>query len=506
MRTSGARTDESIEQRRLFWRCGAICTLANLAGAVFVFVFLVALAPGERLHDWTPYAIAFSLYAVIAFPLEAWWSERTWDRVLGWAGEARTPTVEEQEATLHLPASEAARSLLAWLVASVTFAVLCLVLDHRVGVAIQAGVTIVDGGLVTCAVVFLFFERALRRTFAQALASEPPRRKVTIGVRPRLLLTWTLGSAVPFAALMALPLTTAGRRADLTGAVVALATVGLVVGLATTLVAARSVADPLETLQDAIARVGRGQLDVIVPVDDGGEVGVLQAGVNHMVNGLRERHRLADLFGRHVGTEVARRALEQGTGLVGEQRDVTVMFVDLVGSTALAEVLTPEDVVITLNAFFGAVATAVGREGGWVNKFEGDGALCVFGAPAPQADHAARALRSACTLREQLAELAQAYPGLDAGIGVSSGVVVAGNVGTESRYEYTVIGGPVNEAARLTELAKGRPGRLVASGAALQRASSETPRWTSLGTVGLRGRSEPTAIYEPVRVREPLEY
>jgi adenylate cyclase len=272
--------------------------------------------------------------------------------------------------------------------------------------------------------------------------------------------------------------------------------------LLVTYVTARSVADPLEELKDTIARVGNGELDVSVRVDDGGEVGMLQAGVNQMVAGLRERRRLEDLFGRHVGTDVARLALEQGSGLVSEQREATVMFVDLIGSTALADVMPPQHVVETLNAFFNAVAEAVAAEGGWVNKFEGDGALCVFGTPSAQPDHAARALHAARDVRERLADCAAAHPGIDAGIGISSGTVVAGNVGTEYRYEYTVIGGPVNEAARLTDLAKGRPSRVVASGEAVRRAGSEAASWVALGTVALRGRSTPTAIYEPLPARE----
>jgi adenylate cyclase len=506
VRTGGPRTDGEAEQRRLFARLGLICTFANLAGALFVFLFLVAIAPGERqTHGWMPYTIAFTVYALVAFPLEAWWSTRNWNRVLGWVAEERNPTPAEQEATLRLPLREAGWSFVAWAVASVAFPLFDLIIDGRGGVALRNGITIFDGGLVTCAVVYLFFERGLRPVFARALADDPPHRRTTIGVRPRLLLTWTLGSAVPFAGLVVLPLTVGSRQHDIAGAVVALSLVGLVVGLLTTLIAARSVADPLEALQDAIARVAKGQLDVRVAVDDGGEVGLLQAGVNQMVSGLRERHRLADLFGRHVGTEVARLALEQGSGLVSEQREATVMFVDLIGSTALAEVLSPEQVVETLNAFFGAVATSVAVEGGWVNKFQGDGALCVFGAPAAQPDHAARALRATRDLRQRLAVLADAYPGIDAGIGVSSGTVVAGNVGTEARYEYTLIGGPVNEAARLTELSKARAGRVMASSNAMQRSGPEASNWIPLGTVALRGQSAPTAIYEPVTLREPVQ-
>src|SRR5207237_6672377 len=121
-----------------------------------------------------------------------------------------------------------------------------------------------------------------------------------------------------------------------------------------------------------------------------------------------------------------------------------------------------------LNRFFTGVVRVVADEGGWVNKFEGDAALCVFGAPADQPDHAARALRAARRLAAELERL-----GVDAGIGVSSGRVVAGNIGAEDRYEYTVIGDPVNEAARLSEAAKTRPSRLAASEESVSRAGAE---------------------------------
>jgi adenylate cyclase len=495
------------DRKRLYRRLGGICTFANFDGALFVYLYLVLVTRAEpESHEWVADVIAFAVYGVVALCFEAWWSERGWNRALGWREQGRPPTPAEQRATLRLPMEEAGKSFVAWAIASVFFPIFVVIVDGlSAGDAIRIGVTIFDGGLITCAVVFLLFEWVLRPVFAEVLAHEPPHEVATVGVRPRLLLTWALGSAVPFAGLVALPLAAgADGREDIAGAVVALSLAGLFVGLLMTVITARTLADPLTTLQDAITKVGKGQLDVSVPVDDGGQVGLLQSGVNQMVSGLRERHRLADLFGRHVGTDVARLALEQGSGLVSEQREATAMFVDLVGSTALAEVLAPEQVVETLNAFFDSVAKAVAAEGGWVNKFEGDGALCVFGAPAAQPDHAARALRAARLLRQQLGELAVSHPGIDAGIGLSSGTVVAGNVGTDQRYEYTVIGGPVNEAARLTELAKGRPGRVVASAGTVQRAGDEAARWTALGTVALRGQSAPTAICEPVPVREPV--
>jgi adenylate cyclase len=262
-------------------------------------------------------------------------------------------------------------------------------------------------------------------------------------------------------------------------------------------VAARSLADPLRRLRQAVGDVQQGDLDVEVTVDDGGEVGMLQAGFNKMVSGLRERRQLEDIFGRYVGEEVARQALDRGVALGGERREISALFVDLIGSTTLAQSRSPDDVVRLLNRFFEVIVRAVAAERGWVNKFEGDGALCVFGAPVAQDDHATRALRAARTIRRELLALSAEQSGIDAAIGVSSGTAVAGNVGAEQRYEYTVIGDPVNEAARLTDEAKGRFGRVLAGEEAVARARDEARNWTVADEVTLRGRSETTLVYEP---------
>jgi adenylate cyclase len=378
--------------------------------------------------------------------------------------------------------------------------------DHSGRYVIKVVLTTIDGGLVSCTIGFLLIERVMRPMVAAVLDGAAPESGPVAGVRLRLLSTWLLGSAVPLAGLFLLPIASRGAttRTDMGPAILVLSSAGLVAGLFITVATAKSVAEPISEVRRALEAVQAGRLDVTITVDRAGDLGELQSGVNRMVEGLRERQRLADLFGRHVGTEVAQRAIEQGSGVDSEQREASVLFVDLIGSTALAEVLSPHEVVRTLNAYFDAVVRVVSEQGGWVNKFEGDGALCVFGAPAVQPDHAARALRSARALHRALGSLASAYPGLDAAIGVSSGVLVAGNVGTEQRYEYTLIGRPVNEAARLTDLAKGRPGRVLAGQGATDRAGDETAKWAPLGTVALRGHSSPVAIFEPIEVREPV--
>jgi adenylate cyclase len=267
------------------------------------------------------------------------------------------------------------------------------------------------------------------------------------------------------------------------------------VGAGAMLAMSRSIAEPLETLRGAVARVEAGSLDVAVPVDDASEVGFLQAGFNHMAAGLQERERLRDLFGRHVGEDVAREAFERKGELASEVREVAVLFVDIVGSTALATNRSAAEVVELLNRFFEVVVEVVADHGGFINKFQGDAALAIFGAPGPLEDRDGRALAAARTLAKRLR---REVPELDAGIGVSGGPAVAGNVGAAQRFEYTVIGDPVNEAARLTELAKSVPGRVVANAALLERASeAEAEHWEAGEAVTLRGLAEDARVAIP---------
>jgi adenylate cyclase len=319
-------------------------------------------------------------------------------------------------------------------------------------------------------------------------------------VRWRLMFAWAFGSAIPLVSVgllgVAVLAHTPASQVRVGVAVVAFAVVGLFAGIVTVVITSRLLADPLRELRRALERVERGELDTSLPVNDASELGKVQAGFNQMVRGLLERDRLRDLFGRHVGEEVAASALERGeVELGGEVREAAVLFVDLIGSTSLASTREPHEVVADLNAFFAVVVDCVSLHGGWVNKFEGDAALCVFGAPGSHPDAAGSALAAARALS---ARLERELGGLAAGIGVSAGRVVAGNVGAAERYEYTVIGDPVNEAARLTELAKSEPGRVLASTAALRRASErERERWTVGRAVTLRGRRFPTSVATP---------
>jgi len=198
---------------------------------------------------------------------------------------------------------------------------------------------------------------------------------------------------------------------------------------------------------------------------------------------------------------VARRALERGAELGGQERDVAVLFVDLVGSTQLAITRGPGEVVKVLNEFFNVVVDTVQKHGGFVNKFQGDAALCIFGVPIEHPDASGAALAAARELHDELLnELGQN----DFGIGVSAGRAIAGHIGAQARFEYTVIGDPVNEAARLTELAKFEPGHVLASAVAVAGApDAEALGWEVGEIKELRGRSTPTQLARPLYLAVP---
>jgi adenylate cyclase len=247
----------------------------------------------------------------------------------------------------------------------------------------------------------------------------------------------------------------------------------------------------------ALNRVEQGDLDTNLVVFDGTELGQLQRGFNQMVTGLRERERVRALFGQHVGREVAALAEAQQPELGGEERHAAIIFVDIIGSTQLISSRPAVEVVEVLNRFFAVVVDEVDRHHGLVNKFEGDAVLAVFGAPVSLANAEEEALAAA---RGMAARLRVEVPECTAGIGVAAGQVVAGNVGALDRFEYTVIGEPVNEAARLCELSKKIDGHLVASSVTVEHAGAcEAALWTVGESVTLRGLDEPTRLAVPVR-------
>jgi adenylate cyclase len=479
---------------------------ANLIGASIVFATVVWLVPPPAVGDVAEIrlvgAIVTGAYLLIAIPIGAVWTVRKLMPVLRWLMANREPTPDEQLRALRMPMIQLRIHAILWLIGGGILVGVNLAYSPRLAMVIAIAALL--GLLATCALGYLLAERIMRGIARFALQAGMPESLAVPSVTTRILLAWAMSTGVP---VLGLALINGGsivgvlpsESVTLQRSAMILGIVALAVGLLAMVLVTRSVADPVNSVRKALDQVREGNIDVAVTVFDGSEVGLLQAGFNDMVAGLRERERVRDMFGRHVGEDVAEQALEQGATLGGELRDVAVLFIDLVGSTELAATLPPQEVVRLLNGFFGVVVSVVGKHGGAVNKFEGDAAMCVFGAPADRRDPAGDALAAA---RDLVTCLTEALPELDLGIGVSAGEAVAGNIGAAERFEYTVIGDPVNEAARLTEIAKQLPERVLASGAAVERAGAdETARWALGDPVQLRGRDRPTVTATPVHAR-----
>ena len=486
---------------------GAQVVVSNVVGAAIVLGLAGYVLPTQSLVDDLEDALdrnlfAFGLYLAIAVVVGLVWGW-SWIRVppapAADAGEEQWQRHRRlaRSAVLSAPVRITVIQGVPWLVAVVLF--VAINAPFSLTVALTVGCVVALGGIATVAVGYRLTELTLRREVARVLAEDPPNKRGLLpGVAARSLGAWVLGTGVP---LLGIALAAAASLLfddyytvpQLGWVVLVLAAVALAVGFLLTALTSTSVAAPVMAVRRAQRRVQEGDLDATVEVSDPTELGMLQAGFNDMAAGLRERDRLRELFGRQVGQEVARAAMEGDIELGGEVREVAVLFVDLVGSTEMALDRPPHEVVGVLNRFFGEVVDVVESHCGWINKFEGDAALAVFGAPNEMHDPAAAALAAARALADRLDGLEPA-----AGIGVSAGPTVAGNIGDARRYEYTVIGDPVNEAARLCDVAKSLDGLVAASGAAIDRAGAdEAGQWTEVDVLRLRGRGRPTHVHAP---------
>jgi adenylate cyclase len=363
----------------------------------------------------------------------------------------------------------------------------------------------------------VFRSMVVRRVFPSGRLTDVSRAP-TLSVRGRFVVFLIAVAFVPIFTLFGLVRSAAVRLQagmpveDVVPALAEASAITFVVflglGAALTLLLAGTITGPLGCVAAVLRRVRAGHLDETVPVTSSDEIGVLQDGVNALVDTLQERERILGTFGRIVEPSVRDRLLAGDIQLGGEERTVTVFFCDLRGFTTLAEHTPPAEVVATLNEFFTVMTAWVRECGGFVDKFIGDALLVVFGllspnGPAAEADAAVAAIRCAVGMRERLAalnasRLATGRPALSAKVGIHTGEVVAGTIGARDRHEYTVIGDTVNVAARLQALCRERDCDVLVSestyrlAAARRAVGGDIP---SSDAVSLRGRDEPVRVF-----------
>lgn len=497
--------------RRLTW----VIVGANAVGA-FLAIFFFELQADNRSSLIGPNTLIVAALIAMGIvvgsrlnrPLDTWYEQ----------GRTEQPPLRVQRLALNLPLINAALSFGMWFLAGVLNAGTSWAFMDPVDRILPAILPVflslaVIAGPITALLAYFLSERLWRHEIPLFFPEQRPSEvsAFRLSLRHRLLVPFVL--SVILMMLMAVLATLAWREASALGTVTEirlavetlrnqefyLLGIGLLVAAGLSATLGRNVADMIATLRAAMQDVQSGDLNVQVPVTSNDELGDLAAGFNAMVDGLRQEEMIRRLFGRYVTPEVAEHAIAHGPELGVQQTVATVLFTDIRDFTALTERLPAAVILDLLNRYFEAMSDAVMRHGGLINKFGGDSLLAVFGTPLnPSGRHADDAVSAA---REMLSALVRfnadqrrrGEPELRIGIGIATGTVIAGNLGSEERLEYTVIGDTVNLASRLESLTKTRAeGVLLDETTAIE--VQDTPL-RSLGEAQVRGKQAPTTLY-----------
>ena len=354
---------------------------------------------------------------------------------------------------------------------------------------------------------FFSYEQFLRPVVEDIADELPPDfsgAPLGVPLRWKLLAALPLINVITGVVVSGLSTDGSAQLKDLGLDVVVAVLVAFTISLELTLLVTRAVTQPVDALLKATESVKRGDLHARVPITSADEMGQLAGSFNEMMQGLSEREALREAFGAYVDPDVAQRVLEQGGELIeGEEREVTVMILDVRAFTEFAQRSSARETVSFLNELFGIAVPPLVEHGGHANKFLGDGLLAVFGAPERLPDHADRAIAAACDIARQLVD--RFGDEMQFGIGINSGPVVVGSVGGGGRLEFAVIGDPVNVAARVEHLTRETGDIVLLTEASRCLLSESSQRLETRGSFALKGVAEPVPIHAlPIEMDERL--
>jgi adenylate cyclase len=505
------------------WRSLRVTTIAgNLLGAVLTFFYFrvvdpetAAAAGAVHAKDIVISVAAFAALVAVGYPLGQRWLRPLLTPAAG--DRAGTDPLIRRRA-LQVPYLFASLTLVGWVMAGVLWGVVWPSVtsgsfNPHLSLRLFLGITGIAGSVAT---VFSFlavehyWRRAMPVFFPRGDVSEVPGA-LRLPVRLRLLGIFLLISVIPLAILGTLAYNSAQAllRADpARGAAIAaslgplilfIVAVGVLSAIALALFAANSVAAPLRRVEESMASVGRGELGTECPVVANDEIGAVAEGFNRMLGGLRERERIRETFGRYVTREIRDEILAGRASFDGRLEDVTILFADLRDFTPWVERTEPREVVRDLNEYFTEMEAAIRSQQGLVLQYIGDEIEAVFGAPLRADDHADRALAAALEMRARLERLnarraAAGKPPLRNGIGIHTGTVLAGSIGSTERSSYALVGDAVNLASRIQGLTKELGTQILVSEATRARLEREA-RLEALPAVRVKGKSEEVSVY-----------
>jgi adenylate cyclase len=481
---------------RYSWAVFAITSLALQPVWLGVALLVVAFEKSDRYVEAAAVTVAVVVVMVYTAVLPGVGPSGRVDR---WAAGREVDRARALEATYAWNRQSVVRTVRA---GAVWIALLLVVVGAIAGTTgprlVQYGILGAVLGSVSCLVMIHSFVEATSRPARIAIAGDTgigdalPRSRPTFAAWSNVsMLAATFSIAVP-AAMLATVFHRASEApllAVVIGGALTLAVAPFVVGACFS-----PSLQPIRDLAEGTDRVAAGDFSQRLPVVQDDDLGALAASFNRMQAGLAERQRLQAAFGTYVDPALAARLLEQGDDIfTGERREVSVMFVDIRDFTPFAEANSAEDVVARLNALFEIVVPAVMDAGGHVNKFLGDGALAVFGAPNDLADHADAAVTAAVLIHRLVAE--RFGGALRIGIGINTGLVIAGTIGGAGKLEFTLIGDTVNVAARVEQLTKTTGDAILLTQQTVEALVSQPPGLTDRGSHALKGKSAAVHVF-----------
>lgn len=385
---------------------------------------------------------------------------------------------------------------------------------------IRTCIGILISGFITSFSIFFSIEAICRRIWPFFFPEGNlinTRGALRLRLQYRLLLTFAMVSLVPMILMSVLSYNKARMMLvvdpetviqGLFSMILFLLGAGLGLSILLAILVSATITGPVGQMEQAMERVEKGDLKASVVVSANDELGGLAHSFDTMIDGLRDRERIRDTFGRFVSPQIASAILEHPPVPGGENTEVSVLFSDIRNYTSICETMTPDRVIGLLNGYFTYMVEAIEKHHGLVYQFVGDGIMAVFGAPVKLADHASCAVHSALDMMEALdrfnREKRSGHPPIRIGIGINTGSVVAGIIGTEQRMEYRVVGDAVNLAARIESLNKEFGTEILISKGTANGLEGSF-RLKAFDPIRVKGKSQPVEVFEVIHPQAPGE-
>jgi len=512
-----------------------VTIFGNLIGALLTFVYSTYInvdlngpqGAASSLSAAVPFVIGTAFIFFVIITINHRWSRPLYqtmqDEISTEVSNGAYPEKLKRKA-LQLAPMLAGTTLLAWIMAGFIFGMLMPVILHIFfGVAPTTlteslmtifGITII-GGFSTSLFIYFATESIWRKQiplfFPEGDLSEV-KGAFKLSVKARLLVVFLMISLIPLTLLgvsaycKALALQTAGPAmggqiiSGLLLQILFITAIGVFLSITLSLVVSKSVSAPLEEMETAMKEVAKGNLDVNIRVVSNDEIGAVGEGFGRMIKGLKESEAIKESFGKYISQEIRDEILSGSIPLDGEMTRATMLFSDLRDFTPFVESTHPKQVVSIMNQYFSEMAEAIKRNNGLILQYVGDEIEAVFGAPVPHDDHPDMAASAALEMKKRLVHLnerleAQGVAPFRHGIGIHTGAVLAGIIGSKERSSYALVGDTVNLASRIQGLTKEFACDIILS-QTTHDLMAGAYQMEQLRAVKVKGKSEETMVYK----------